>query len=193
MWLIVRVNVGVMIVRLRSCQGHWAVVLAKYGILFLMMRSMVFLRWCEISSVPLIFSILSPLNRTCGFLLPLRFSFISIFVASFSLSCIKNLTSLGFVFLFLWFVLGKWIGWEVSRTCDSKECWFVSSKLDGHCLVSIEILCIWFPASMMIKSRTFVTGLGIQFTTFPLGRWIQTYRRVSWVIIHYLRLFKVYV
>lgn len=146
MWLIVRVNVGVMIVRLRSCLGQWAVVLAKYGILFLMirvMRSMVLLHWCEISSVLLIFSTLSPLNRTCVFLLPLRFSSISNFVTSFSSSCIKNLTSLQFFSPFFGFVLGKWIGWEVSGTFDSKECWFVSSKLVGHCLVSIEILCVF--------------------------------------------------
>lgn len=80
MWLIVRVNVGVMIVRLRSCQGQRAVVLAKYGILLLMirvMKSMAFLPWCEISSVTLNFSTLSQLNRTYEFLLPWRFSFIS--------------------------------------------------------------------------------------------------------------------
>lgn len=145
MWLIVRVNVGVMIVRMRSCQGQWAVVLAKYGTLFLMIRFMestAFLSWCEISLVPLIFSTLSLLNRTCGFLLRLRFSFISFSVIPLSLSCLKKLTSLE-KFIFFWSVLGKWIGWEVSWTYHSKECWFVSGKLDGHCLVSIEIVSLF--------------------------------------------------
>lgn len=53
-------------------------------------------------------------------------------------------------FLGCWFVSGYWIGWEVSETFDAKECWFVSSELDGHCLVSLEnFLLVWsLPASV---------------------------------------------